>query len=82
MKKLELVDEVLEVSHKGVSHDMRVPSNEEIRILRSSSEEGDADHLAVMYEFFTKLGLPLDFVKGLSPKHTVKIMETISDVKS
>lgn len=82
MKKLELLEEKIEVSFKGESHEMRLPSNQELMDLRKNEEGSEDDSIELMYGFFGKLGLPEEFTKSLTPSHLVRLMEATSEVKS
>ncbi len=80
-RKLDLEEETLEVNFKGESHEMRLPSNQELQSFREVEKEG-SDGWSEMYDFYESLGLPKDFVLKLTPRQLVKIMETAADVKN
>jgi len=84
MNKIELVEELSEVSYKGESYQIRTPSNKELIDLRKMKDGlgEDEDSMEVMYGFLEKLGLPRTFSEKVTPKHLIQIMQGVSDTKN
>lgn len=82
MKKLELLDEQMEITLRGESHIMRLPTNGDLIKLQRAKDEGEeSESMDTMYGFLKDLGLPSEFVDKMTPGQVVKIMETAANTK-
>jgi hypothetical protein len=81
-KKVELLDEDMEITLRGETHTMSLPTNGDLLALQRTKEGEDEDAMGAMYKFLEKLGLPKEFVDKMTPNQVVKVMESAADAKS
>lgn len=74
MAKLILVEETLDVEHKGTTYNLRFPSWGEIEAMAEKKEDPKGESTTL---FLESCGLPKEITKSMQAKHIQLILENL-----